>query len=201
MATEIRIDSGQLRRAIQHEYEQVATTPDKGFHFHVGRPLAKRLQYPDDQVDALPGAVVESFAGVANPFEWGDLQSGETVLDVGSGAGFDAILAARQVAPSGKVIGIDMTPAMIEKARANARRAGIDNVEIREGLAEELPVEDDSIDVVISNGVLNLCPDKHSAYRELMRVLKPGGRVQIADIAVQNLVPQEAKENIDLWTG
>lgn len=201
MAIEVNIDKQLLRQAIQEEYKEVATTPTKGFHFHVGRVLADKLDYPADQVDSLPENVVESFAGVANPFECGDLTPGETVLDVGAGAGFDAILAARQVGENGKVIGVDMTPVMIEKAQRNAESAGLENIEFRQGYIEELPVEDNSIDVVISNGVINLTPDKDQAYNEIYRVLKPGGRFQIADIAVQKIVPQSAKDDIDLWTG
>jgi ubiquinone/menaquinone biosynthesis C-methylase UbiE len=149
----------------------------------------------------LPDQVVESFAGVGNPFALGPLQPGETVVEVGSGAGLDAILAARQVGPTGRVIGIDMTPAMLEKARANAALAGLHNVEFRQGLAEQLPLPDACANVVISNGVINLCPDKLAVYRELYRVLEPGGRIQIADIIVHEAIPQDAKDDISLWTG
>jgi SAM-dependent methyltransferase len=195
------VDVDRLRAEIRLKYREVATTPERGFHFHTGRPLAAMLDYPLDVVDALPAGVVESFAGVNNPFSMGDLRPGETVLDVGSGAGFDAILAARMVGPTGRVIGVDMTPEMRAKAAANARLVGLTNVEFREGLAEALPVDDASVDVVISNGVLNLCPDKLAAYRELFRVLKPGGRLQIADVVVQKAVPSTAVVDIDLWTG
>ena len=194
------VDVDRLRAEIRLKYREVATTPERGFHFHTGRPLAAMLDYPLDVVDALPAGVVESFAGVNNPFSMGDLRPGETVLDVGSGAGFDAILAARMVGPTGRVIGVDMTPEMRAKAAANARLVGLTNVEFREGLAEALPVDDASVDVVISNGVLNLCPDKLAAYRELFRVLKPGGRLQIADVVVQKAVPSTAVVDIDLWT-
>ena len=201
MTTELRIDVDVLRRAIQDEYAEVATCPTKGFHFHTGRPLAERLGYPGEEIDAIPPGALESFAGVGNPFVFGRLRPGETVLDVGSGAGFDSLIAARQVGPSGRVIGVDMTDAMLEKARAGARAAGLDNVEFRKGLAEALPLADASVDVVISNGVINLCPDKAAVYGEIFRVLKPGGRLQIADIVVQRAVPQEAKEDVGLWTG
>lgn len=195
------IDLQALREAIQHEYQDVASTPTKGFHFHVGRELASRLEYPGEDVDSLPDSVVESFAGVGNPFALGKLEPGETVLDLGAGAGFDAILAAQQVGPQGKVIGVDMTPAMLEKARANAATLGLDHMEFREGVIEALPVEGESVDVIISNGVINLTPDKESALAEAFRVLKPGGRLQIADIIVQREVPEDARNNIDLWTG
>jgi SAM-dependent methyltransferase len=190
-----------LRGAIQAEYAEVATTPQKGFHFHTGRPLARMLGYPAAETDPLPESVIESFAGVANPFIFGSLQPGETVVELGSGAGFDAVLAARQIRPTGRVIGVDMTPAMLEKARANATALGLDNLEFRQGYLEELPIEDATADVVISNGVINLSPDKEAVFAEIARVLKPGGRIQIADIVVQQAVPDAAKENIDLWTG
>ena len=200
-ACPLNLDVQALRRAIQEEYAEVATTPSKGFHFHTGRPLAALLGYDPADVDPLPDVVVESFAGVGNPFIWGRLRPGETVVEVGSGAGLDALIAARQVGSTGRVIGVDMTPAMLDKARANAARVGAANVEFREGLAEALPVPDDFADVIISNGVLNLCPDKDAAYAELYRVLKPGGRLQIADIIVKRPVSPSAKEDIELWTG
>ena len=195
------IEINQLRLAIQEEYEQVASCPIKGFHFHVGRQLAGRLGYPHDRVAALPDPVVESFAGVGNPFTWGALQPGERVLDLGSGAGFDALQAAEMVGSSGTVVGVDMTPAMIEKARDNARLLGLNNATFRQGLLEDLPVDDASVDVIISNGVINLCPDKSVALDEAYRVLEPGGRLQISDIVVLHEVPDEAKADIALWTG
>jgi SAM-dependent methyltransferase len=201
MATVSTLDRGVLREAIQQEYAEVAACPASGFHFHVGRYLAQRLEYPEAQVSALPDAAVESFAGVGNPFALGDLRPGEVVLDLGSGAGFDAILAAQQVGPTGAVIGIDMTPAMLEKARANADVLGLSHVEFREGYIEDLPVEDRSVDVVISNGVINLSPDKETVFAEAYRVLRPGGRLQFADIIVGREVPESARDDISLWTG
>jgi len=195
------VDVNRLRAEVKLKYREVATTPGKGFHFHTGRPLAAMLGYSLDVVDALPAQVVESFAGVNNPFSMGDLQAGQVVVDVGSGAGFDALLAARMVGPSGHVIGVDMTAEMREKAAANARLAGVANVEWRDGLAEELPLDDASADVVISNGAINLCPDKPAVYREIHRVLRSGGRIQISDVVVQKPVPAEARADIDLWTG
>jgi SAM-dependent methyltransferase len=201
MAYQTTLDIAKLRSAIQDEYREVATHPTKGFHFHTGRPLASRLGYPMDRVAALPDSVIESFAGVGNPFAWGDPAPGESVLDLGSGAGFDLLLAAQLVGPHGRAIGVDMTPAMIAKARRNAELLGLANVEIREGYLEDLPVDDDSIDLVISNGVLNLCPDKGAVLREAYRVLKPGGRLQLSDIVVGREVPEDAKADISLWTG
>lgn len=201
MATELRLDTAVLRAAIQDEYEEVAQCPTKGFHFHLGRLLAGRLGYPAEQVAAMPDTVVESFAGVGNPFAFGALQPGEVALDLGSGAGFDAVWAARQVGPEGRVIGIDMTPAMLSKARANASLLNLANLEFREGYIEQLPIEDASIDVIISNGVINLAPDKDVVFAEAYRVLKPGGRLQIADIIVQREVPESARDDIALWTG
>lgn len=195
------IDVERLRAEVKLKYSQVATNPEQGFHFHVGRALAQILDYPMDVVDALPSQVVESFAGVNNPFTMGTLRPGDSVLDIGSGAGFDSLLAARMVGPGGHVVGVDMTPEMREKARANAALMGLSNVEFKDGLAERLPLAGASVDVVISNGVINLCPDKLSVYREVARVLKPGGRLQVADVVVQKSVPEEAVADIDLWTG
>jgi SAM-dependent methyltransferase len=201
MTTQVLLDVDVLRTAIQEEYAEVAACPMKGFHFHTGRFLADRLGYPADRVDALPDAVVESFAGVGNPFSWGNLQPGETVVDLGCGAGFDTVLAAQMVGAEGRVIGVDMTPAMLNKARHNAETLGLRNVDLREGFLEELPVAEATADVVISNGVINLCPDKATVLAEAFRVLNPGGRLQIADIIVAKAVPEGAKEDIALWTG
>jgi SAM-dependent methyltransferase len=201
MTTSVLLDVDVLRTAIQEEYAEVAACPMKGFHFHTGRFLADRLDYSAERVDALPDSVVESFAGVGNPFSWGDLQPGETVVDLGCGAGFDTILAAQMVGSEGRVIGVDMTPAMLNKARRNAELLGLSNVDLREGYLEELPVANATADVVISNGVINLCPDKPTALAEAFRVLKPGGRLQIVDIIVAKAVPEDAKQDIALWTG
>ena len=195
------LDLESLRAAIQEEYRLVALEPQRGFHFHTGRTLAHLLGYPDEWLMGLPESSIESFAGTGNPFSPRVLNSGERVLDIGSGAGFDSLIAARMVSPVGRVVGIDMTPAMIEKAKSAAEEAGISNVEFRHGYAETLPIEGGWADVVISNGVLNLVPDKPAALQEMARVLKPGGRLQIGDILVQKAVPESAKRKIDLWTG
>lgn len=195
------LDRESLREAIQEEYELVALEPHRGFHFHTGRPLAHLLGYPDEWLVDLPESSTESFAGTGNPFSLGALNPGERIVDIGSGAGFDSLIAARMVSPTGQVVGIDMTSAMIEKAKGAAEEVGLNNVEFRQGYAEALPVEDGWTDVVISNGVLNLIPDKPAALQEMARILKPGGRLQIGDILVQKAVPESAKRKIDLWTG
>jgi len=195
------VDRDELRREVQAKYAAVAVEPDAEYHFHTGRAVAERCRYDLDAVDALPPVAVESFAGVANPFELRDLEPGERVVDLGSGAGFDSFLAANAVGANGRVIGVDMTAEMLAKAADVASIVGSDNVEFREGFLEDLPVEDGWADVVISNGVVNLCPDKAGAFREAWRVLRPGGVLQFADIANGNEVPEEARRHIDLWTG
>jgi arsenite methyltransferase len=195
------LDVNTLRRALREEYAEVATNPEKGFHFHTGRPLARMLGYADEWLEGIPESSIESFAGTGNPFSLGELRPGERVVDVGCGAGIDGLIAAKKVGPGGHVIWVDMTPSMLEKARQGAKEAGLRNVEFREGYAEELPVEDGWADVVISNGVLNLMPDKAAALEEMSRVLKPNGRLQIGDILVQKAVSESAKRKIDLWTG
>jgi arsenite methyltransferase len=190
-----------LRAAIQEEYRLVALEPQRGFHFHTGRQLAHLLGYSEEWLIGLPESSLASFAGTGNPFSLGALHPGDKVVDIGSGAGSDSLIAARMVSPDGQVVGIDMTPTMIEKAKRAAQEAGISNVEFRQGYAEALPIEDGWADVVISNGVLNLIPDKPTALQEMARILKPGGRLQIGDILVQKAVPESAKRKIDLWTG
>jgi ubiquinone/menaquinone biosynthesis C-methylase UbiE len=195
------VDRDELRQRVAEKYRDVALNPELGFHFHTGRPLTQMLGYPQDQVARLPAATVDSFAGTGNPFLFGELRPGEVVVDVGCGAGLDSLLAAQQVGPDGRVIAVDMTEAMREKAQAGARALGLTNVEVRAGFAEELPLADGIADVVISNGVVNLCPDKPAVFREMWRVLKPGGRIQIGDILVHRAVPQSAKGDIELWSG
>ena len=195
------LDVDTLRQAIQEEYAEVAANPQKGFHFHTGRRLTRMLEYADEWLEGIPDSSIESFAGTGNPFSLGELCPGERVVDVGCGAGIDSLIAAKKVGPDGRVIGVDMTSSMLEKARRAANETGLANVEFRQGYAEALPVEDDWADVVISNGVLNLMPDKAAALEDMARVLRPGGRLQIGDILVQKAVPESAKRKIDLWTG
>jgi arsenite methyltransferase len=198
---ELSVDPEALREQVRDKYREVALEPDRTFHFHTGRDLAARLGYEQAAVDALPDRAVESFAGVGNPFSLHRLESGARVVDVGSGAGFDSFIAADQVGPTGRVVGVDMTSEMLAKSRATARALGYDHVEFREGLAEQLPVDDGWADIVISNGVINLCADKQAVFNEIGRVLRPGGRIQFADIANGRPVPPEALRDIDLWTG
>lgn len=191
----------ELRQAIRDEYATVALNPEQGFHFHTGHRLARLLDYEEAWLDGIPESTLASFAGTGNPFRLGALQPGEHVVDVGCGAGLDSLIAARMVGAEGSVIGVDMTPAMLAKARASATEMGYSQVSFREGFAEALPAPDGWADVVISNGVLNLMPNKAAALAEMARVLKPGGRLQIGDILVQRAVPESAKRKIDLWTG
>lgn len=195
------LDVAGLRRAIQDEYALVAAEPERGFHFHTGRRLAAILEYDDAWLEGVPEATIASFAGTGNPFSLGRLMPGEHVVDVGCGAGIDSIIASKMVGPTGSVIGVDMTPAMLEKARNGAQEASAPNVEFRQGFAESLPVTDNWADAVISNGVLNLFPNKLAGLQEMARVLKPSGRLQIGDILVQKAVPDNGKRDIDLWKG
>ena len=201
MQTEALPALDTLRHAIQEEYAAVALDPGRGFHFHTGRHLAALLGYDESWLAAVPEASIAAFAGTGNPFRLGALKPDERVVDVGCGAGIDSLIAAHMVGPTGQVIGVDMTPAMLHKAQAGAAAVNATQVEFRAGYGEALPVPDGWADVVISNGVLNLMPDKRAALQEMARVLKPGGRLQIADILVQKAVPESAKRNIDLWTG
>jgi arsenite methyltransferase len=201
VAQKIDVDTDTLRKAIQDEYKEVAEDPNKGFHFHTGRKLTKIVGYKDEWLESIAESAIESFAGTGNPFAMGELAGGEKVVDIGSGGGIDSLIAARMVGPDGEVVGIDMTPAMLEKARAAAAESEIENVEFREAFMEEIPVPDGWADVVISNGVLNLTPDKQKTLGEMFRVLRPGGRLQIGDILVGREVSNAAKQKIDLWTG
>ena len=201
MSNELPVDPVALREEVKSKYRDVAHNPHGEHHFHTGRPLARRLGYDVVLVDAMPDVAVESFAGVANPFALRTLERGEKIVDTGSGGGFDCLVAAGQVGPEGKVVGIDMLPEMLEKSRASARLMGLKHVEFREGLLEAIPVEDGWADVVISNGVINLCADKKVVFSELWRVLRSGGQLQFADIANGKPVPEGALRDIDLWTG
>lgn len=195
------VDRDQLREAIKDEYREVARSPDQGFHFHTGRTLTQIVGYRDEWLDYVPENAIACFAGTGNPFLVAELRPGERVVDLGCGAGIDTFIAAKQVGEGGQVVGIDMTEEMLARARSARSETGLENIEFREGHLEEIPVEDGWADVVISNGAINLAPDKHRVYCEINRVLTAGGRMQIADILVQKPVSSEAKERIDLWTG
>jgi arsenite methyltransferase len=201
MTEELVVDVDTLREQVREKYREVAVEPNAEYHFHTGRPLARKLGYDAAIVDALPDRAVESFAGVGNPFSIRMIEAGERVVDVGSGAGFDSFVAASLVGAEGRVVGIDMTPEMLDKSRSTAARLRFAHVEFREGFAEALPVEDGWADVVISNGVINLCADKRAVFAEIHRVLRTGGVLQFADIANGRPVPPEALRDIDLWTG
>jgi SAM-dependent methyltransferase len=197
----VGFDVDKLRRAVADEYTRVVEQPKADFHFHLGFDYAVNLLgYDADELTALPSEAVDRFAGVGNPLAIGPLSAGETVLDIGCGAGTDMLIAAMRVGPSGRAIGVDATAAMRAEAQRNATRANLsERVEIRAGMAEELPVEDESVDVVISNGVLNLAIDKHQAFAEIMRVLRPGGRLMIADVSLQRDLSEGARRDADLW--
>jgi arsenite methyltransferase len=200
MAVEADIDVDLLKSEIKKTYSSVSEDPERDFIFPTGRAWAEDLGYPAELAN-VPESAVESFAGVANPWTMGRLAPGERVLDLGSGAGTDSLVAAQMVGVGGLVTGIDMSVAMLAKARSAASARGVHNVEFVEGEAERLPFSDASFDVVISNGVIDLIPDKDAVFAELRRVLEPGGRIQIADVTIQNPVSEEGRRKIDLWTG
>jgi arsenite methyltransferase len=195
------VDVDVLRGEIQKTYTEVSTDPEKDFIFPTGRPGAEDLDYPQPELSRVPDASVGSFAGVANPFSLGPIAPGETVLDLGCGAGTDLLIAAQMTGPSGRAIGVDMTPAMLRRARDSAEALGLTTVELHESLIESLPLSDASVDVVISNGVVDLIVDKDAVFSELDRVLRPGGRLQLADVVIHAEVSEDARKRIDLWTG
>ncbi len=201
MAVDVDIDVEVLKSEIKKTYARVSHEPEEDFIFPTGRGWILDLGYPPDLVERVPETAAESFAGVANPFALGTLEQGEAVLDIGSGAGSDSLVASQMVGPEGSVTGIDMTPEMLAKARSAAAEMGATNVAFVAGEAEALPFEDESFDVVISNGVIDLTPDKDAVFSEINRVLHPGGRIQIADVTIQNPVSEEGRRKIDLWTG
>jgi arsenite methyltransferase len=200
-APEIPVDVGVLREEIRKTYTEVSTDTERDFIFPTGRAWARELGYPEPELSRVPDATVESFAGVANPWLLGRIQPGSVVLDLGCGAGTDLLIAAQMTGPSGRVIGVDMTPSMLERAHASAREMGIESAELHESMIEALPLDDASVDVVISNGVIDLVPDKDAVFDEIDRVLRPGGRLQLADVVIHHEVSEDARARIDLWTG
>jgi arsenite methyltransferase len=199
--TELPVDVGVLRDEIRKTYTDVSTDAEQDFIFPTGRAWAEELGYPQPELSRVPGATVESFAGVANHWTLGRIEPGSVVLDLGCGAGTDLLIAAQMTGPDGRVIGVDMTPAMLAGARASAQQMGLANIELHESLIETLPLEDGCVDVVISNGVIDLVPDKDMVFDEIDRVLRPGGRLQAADVIIHTEVSEDARARIDLWTG
>ena len=199
-STGVPIDVDKLRSAVEAKYAEVALKPNNTFHFHHGISGARKAGYPAELLSSFPERVIESFAGMGNPWSLGPVHPGERVLDVGCGSGFDCLIASKFVGPEGRVIGVDMTGEMVEKARSNAALIGVSNVEFHHASAEVLPMEDASVDVVVSNGSINLVPDKSLVFDEIFRVLEPGGRLMLVDIVVHKEVPLEAKQQENLWT-
>ena len=200
-ATDAPVDVEVLRKEIRKTYTEVSSDQQREFIFPTGRAWAQELGYPEPELPRVPDATVESFAGVANHWLLGRIEAGSTVLDLGSGAGTDLLIAAQMTGPEGRVIGVDMTASMLDRARASADEMGLANVELHEALIESVPVGDASVDVVISNGVIDLVPDKDAVFDEIDRVLRPGGRLQLADVVIHNEVSEDARGRIDLWTG
>lgn len=201
MTTQSPVDVEVLRSEIEKTYTEVSIDQDQDFIFPTGRSWAQDLGYPEPELSRVPNETVESFAGVANPWVHGRVEPGQTVLDLGCGAGTDLLISAQMVGPEGRVIGVDMTESMLTRARQSAAAMDLHNVELHQSLIESLPVEDASVDVVISNGVIDLVPDKDAVFDEIDRVLRPGGRLQIADVVIHKEVSEDARARIDLWTG
>ncbi len=193
-----RIDD--FRKFVRTKYADVAEDPTKGFHFPSGRDAARQAGYPPDLLAGIPEEAVESFCGAGNPFSNESIHAGETVVDLGCGAGMDALIAARMVGREGEVIGLDVTPQMVTKARKAAATAGVSNVRFVEGLAEALPMSDATVDVILSNGAINLIPDKPAVFAEMFRVLRPGGRVLLVDLLASREVPRSVRDLIYRWT-
>ena len=200
-AAEIPVDVDVLRDEIRRTYTDVSTDQEREFIFPTGRAWARELGYPEPELARVPDATVESFAGVANHWDLGRVEPGAVVLDLGCGAGTDLLIAAQMTGPTGRVIGVDMTSAMLDRARASADAMGLDNVAVHEALIESLPLADASVDAVISNGVIDLVPDKDAVLDEIDRVLRPGGRLQLADVVIHRAVSEDSRKRIDLWTG
>ena len=198
---EIPVDVDVLREEIRKTYTDVSDQQEQDFIFPTGRGWARELGYPEPALGRVPDATVDSFAGVANHWTLGTVDPGAVVLDLGCGAGTDLLIAAQMTGPGGRAIGVDMTAAMLDRAAASAREMGLANVEVQEALIEALPFEDESVDVVISNGVIDLVPDKDAVFAEIDRVLRPGGRLQIADVVIHQELSEDARQRIDLWTG
>ncbi len=196
---EATVNTGELEAKVKDMYRHVADEPQGKYHFELGRRLAERLGYPPETLDRIPDGAIESFAGVGYFFDLADLREGESVVDLGSGSGMDAFSAALQVSGSGRVVGVDFTVEQLEKARGLAASEGLSQAEFRDGRIEELPLEPASVDCAISNGVINLAPDKAAVFAEVARVLKPGGRLAIADIVSEVQMKESIVCDADLW--
>jgi arsenite methyltransferase len=201
MTTQAPVDVEVLRDEIRKTYSEVASDQEQEFVFPTGRAWANDLGYPEPELSQVPDATVESFAGVANHWTFGRIEPGEVVLDLGCGAGTDLLIAAQMTGPRGRAIGVDMTASMLAAARSSAEGMGLANVELHEALIESIPIEAGAVDVVISNGVIDLVPDKDAVLDEIDRVLRPGGRLQLADVVIHREVSEDARARIDLWTG
>jgi arsenite methyltransferase len=200
-SADIPVDLGVLRDEIRKTYTDVSTEQERDFIFPTGRAWAQELDYPEPELSRVPDTTVDSFAGVANHWVHGRIEPGSVVLDLGCGAGTDLLIAAQMAGPGGRAIGVDMTAPMLGRARASATEMGLRNVDLHESLIESLPLDDAFVDVVISNGVIDLVPDKGVVLDEIDRVLRPGGRLQIADVVIHEEVSEDARKRIDLWTG
>ncbi len=197
--TTTNLDNQEVEHVVQEMYEEVATFPNKEFHFPTGRNSCLNLGYPEEELNAIPASAVGPFAGVGYPFLADIIKEGDTVVDIGSGSGVDAIIAALKTGSEGQVWGIDITPAMIRRARENIEKTDLENIRIVEGQAIDIPLDEETIDAVTSNGVINLVPDKKGAFEEIYRILKPGGRIQISDIVLTKPVSEKSKSNAQLW--
>jgi len=201
MTVRAPVDVEVLREEIRKTYTEVATDQEREFIFPTGRSWATDLGYPEPELSRVPDGTVESFAGVANHWTLGRVEPGEVVLDLGCGAGTDLLIAAQMTGPAGRVIGVDMTAPMRATARSSAEAMGLENVELHEALLEDVPLADASVDIVTSNGVIDLLPDKDAVFDEIDRILRPGGRLQLADVVIHTEVSEDARARIDLWTG
>jgi arsenite methyltransferase len=200
MTTRARaLDTSELEQRVKSMYEEVALEPEREFHFETGRALAERLGYPSAELDRIPTAAIDSFAGVGYFLDLAGINAGEAVLDLGSGSGTDSFLAALTAGPDGRVIGIDMTDAQLAKADHLARENGFANVEFRAGHIEQPPVDDGTMDCVISNGVVNLSPEKQAVFAAAARALRPGGRLALADIVTETQLPEGVTCDASLW--